>query len=332
MMTLVTGLPGRGKTLYAVLLVREAVTAGRKVYSDIEGLKIPHEVIPPPEEPWDWRDTPPGSLIVYDEVHRRFPASGRGGESRIEQVNRLDTHRHSGHDFVFVTQYPGKIDKVIRDLVDRHVHLVRAFGLQGSLLHEWGFCQPSPESPTARREADKVRFKFPKDLYKSYASATTHSRYNAIQLSGRAWLFPVLAIALVFLLWRVVGSFSDRTAGPSATPEDIAVGTLQLQSSYAPQSQTSPPAPVGASGDIRGCITRGQSCRCFTDLQLVAAVDPWDCIIWSADPWAIQPLPYAYQPPPMYVPPLASTSGTVEQGTSTPTPTASGGLFGSPSL
>ena len=315
MMTLVTGLPGRGKTLYAVQLIREAVTAGRKVYSDIEGLKIPVESIPD-----DWRDTPPGSLIVYDEAHRRFPSSGRAGPSPDEQVNRLDTHRHSGHDFVFVTQYPGKLHKVIRDLVDRHVHLVRAMGLQGALLHEWGFCQASPESPTARREADKLRWKFPRDLYRMYTSASTHSRYNAIQMPPRAIWLVIGTVFLIFLLWRIASSFQDRIADSSGETVAAAFTPSVLLTA-------SPPvAPVGAPGDIRGCITLGYSCRCFGDEMAVLVVDQWDCIMWSADPWSIRPVPYVYTPPPMYVPPLPASSGSAGQGSS-PSSSSSGSSF-----
>lgn len=300
MMTLVTGLPGRGKTLYAVQLVREAVTSGRKVYSDIEGLKIPHEVIPPPEEPWDWRDTPPGSLIVYDEAHRRFPSSGRAGPSPDEQVNRLDTHRHSGHDFVFITQYPGKLHKVIRDLVDRHCHMVRAFGLQGALIHEWGYCQASPESPTAKREADKVRWKFPRDLYKLYASASTHGRYNAFQLPGRAWMIPVGLIALAWLLWSIVSSFSARMSGgekPAPAPVSGAV-------------MARPAALSGPPLTLRGCITYRGGCRCIDDRGAAVSIDLMDCVTWSVNPFAIQPVNHPYTPPAAYVPPLGVIGAT----------------------
>lgn len=303
-MTLITGLPGRGKTLYAVQLVREAVTAGRKVYSDIEGLKIPHEPIP---ADFDWRDTPSGSFIVYDEVHRRFPSSGRAGLSPDDQVNRLDTHRHSGHDFIFVTQYPGKVHKVIRDLVDRHVHLVRAFGLQGTLLHEWGFCQASPDSPTARREADKVRWKFPRDLYKSYQSASTHARYNALQLPGRAWLLPALAIAAVLLCWRIYASWSDRVHHVAAdVAVDLTGGVRELGRS---------PVSTAAGQLVRGCvsypaITGVQRCVCVgaagESVQLALAT----CLEVAEDPWLTSPASSDWTPPAPYYPPLGVIGST----------------------
>lgn len=303
MMTLITGLPGRGKTLYAVQLIREASISGRKIYSDVEGLKVPHEPIP---EGFDWRDTPPGSLIVYDEAHRRFPSSGRSGPSPDEQVNRLDTHRHTGHDFLFITQYPGKLHKVIRDLIDRHVHLVRAFGLQGALMHEWGFCQASPESPTARKEAEKIRWKYPRNLYKLYQSASTHARYNKFELPGRAWLLPVGGLALGLLIWQAVGSWSARMSSSDGDAAELAIDA-PLSMGIASAAL---PAVVDAGVGIRGCITRGQSCRCVTGDGVPVAVDPWDCIVWSADPFAVRPEPYAYAPPPPYVPPLGVISAS----------------------
>lgn len=298
MMTLVTGLPGRGKTLYAVQLVREAVNVGRKVYCDIEGLKVPVEPI---GDDFDWRDTPPGSLVVFDEAHRRFPSSGKGGPSKVDQVNALDTHRHTGHDFVYVTQYPRKVDRVIRELVDRHVHLVRAFGLQGALIHEWGFCQASPESPSARREADKQRWKYPRGLYKLYKSASMHSRYNALQLPGRAWLFPVGAVVLLALLWLAVSSWSARMTPVEPVPAVSAV-TSELASRPADIERD---AGVG----IRGCYAVFGMCRCFGELGVVQ-VAGHDCRRWSQDPWAVQPVPYTYVPPPPYVPPLGVIGAT----------------------
>jgi len=276
--TLITGLPGRGKTLYAVQMIREAVTAGRKVYSDIEGLKIPGvEGIPQ-----DWRETPPGSLVVYDEAHRRFPASGRAGPSPDDQVNRLDTHRHTSHDFAFVTQYPGKLHKVIRDLVDRHVHLVRAYGLQGSLIHEWGFCQASPESPTAKREADKVRWKFPRSLYSCYQSASGHGRYNSFSLPGRAIWLPVLGVALVLLLWRISASFSDRVGGPTEEPTLDADPVSLVARGFAARRD----ATDGRQGtDNRGCILVGERCNCFNDSGRVD-IALFQCASMAADVWA----------------------------------------------
>lgn len=54
MMYLITGMPGNGKTLYAVDFIRKQLAKGRAVYSDIKGLSLPG-VQPAPD---DWRTHP----------------------------------------------------------------------------------------------------------------------------------------------------------------------------------------------------------------------------------------------------------------------------------
>lgn len=70
MMYLITGMPGNGKTLYAVDFIRKERAKGREVFSDIKGLTI-EGVQPAPD---DWRTIPNGALVVYDEAHKRFPS------------------------------------------------------------------------------------------------------------------------------------------------------------------------------------------------------------------------------------------------------------------
>ncbi|WP_100097333.1 zonular occludens toxin domain-containing protein [Xanthomonas campestris] len=79
MIYLVTGMPGNGKTLYAVEFIKKAVEKGRKVYTDIKGLTLAG-IEPAPD---DWRTLPDGSLVVYDEAHKRFPAFKGKGVHRL---------------------------------------------------------------------------------------------------------------------------------------------------------------------------------------------------------------------------------------------------------
>ena len=132
MMTLITGVPGAGKTLRAVQLIRAAVNEGRPVYSDIDGLAL-DGVEPAPD---DWRDTPEGSLVVYDECQHRWPSTGKPGAHPSEVVAAIDTHQHTGHDLMFVTQAPRKVHHSIRQLVGQHFHHNRVGGFQGAQVFE----------------------------------------------------------------------------------------------------------------------------------------------------------------------------------------------------
>ena len=75
MITLITAVPGSGKTLHAIGLILKALSEGRAVYARIDGLLI-DEVKPAPD---DWRDTPEGSLVIYDEAQEIFPSNARPG-------------------------------------------------------------------------------------------------------------------------------------------------------------------------------------------------------------------------------------------------------------
>lgn len=174
MLYLVTGIPGNGKTLYAVdWLIRQIeidkalVAKGavpRTYYTDIEGFdveavrRLTGYVVE--SAPQDWRTTPHGSVIVYDEAHRLFDGVGRPGRSDDPRVRDLDTHRHGGYDIMFITQSPTKLHHEIRRLVGEHVHLSRAMGLQTAGLLRWPRAQDDPYDVKERDKAEEEIWKF----------------------------------------------------------------------------------------------------------------------------------------------------------------------------
>lgn len=124
MIKLITGTPGSGKTLFAVSEILEEAKKGRTIYCDIDGLRI--DGVMPIADDLDWRDTPEGSLVVYDEAQQNdiFKA-GRGALSDNQIVKDLEIHRHTGHDIIFITQSPIFMHNHIRQLVGEHMHLHR---------------------------------------------------------------------------------------------------------------------------------------------------------------------------------------------------------------
>lgn len=73
MLTAISAPPGSGKSLYCVQLIEEVVrkNPNRLIFTNIVGINIPG-VLPiklSSNQPFDWRDLPSGSLIVYDEAH-----------------------------------------------------------------------------------------------------------------------------------------------------------------------------------------------------------------------------------------------------------------------
>lgn len=60
-----------GKTLYVMKCIFDELNKGRMVYTNIVGIKVDGviSVASSIEQPFDWRDLPNGSVLVWDEAH-----------------------------------------------------------------------------------------------------------------------------------------------------------------------------------------------------------------------------------------------------------------------
>ena len=135
MITLITGLPGAGKTLYALNYVKNlSEKDNRQVYfSGINDIKLPWIELDKGEE---WHQAPTGSIVLIDECQRVFRPRGNGSAVPLH-VSKLETHRHDGVDLVVITQHPMLADSNLRRLVGQHFHVVRAFGTKKATVHEF---------------------------------------------------------------------------------------------------------------------------------------------------------------------------------------------------
>lgn len=252
MITLITGVPGAGKTLYAVheILLPES-KAGRQLYVDgIPDLLVPHEVSP---DVMDWPSwAPHGAHIVIDEVQRLWrPESA--GKAIPPSIAELETHRHRGLDFTIMTQHPNLIHSNVRRLVGRHIH-VRRTGL-GVVVYEWSECKTNPD--TAWRTAlTKLRWKHPKSSFGLYKSASIHQKVK-FRLPKAIWLVIIPLLILPFAGWFLYSYLSGAVKDPLHATNGQSAQTQSQQGlgafSSMPGQQTTPanqPAPP-AEIDIR---------------------------------------------------------------------------------
>jgi zona occludens toxin len=204
MITLITGTPGSGKTLYAVWMLQKEVRAGRRLVVDgIRDLAIEHELV---DEPWlrDWyARCQQNDVIVVDEVQRIWPPVSVSVKA-TEDIEKLHVHRHKGVDFVIITQHPQRLNKTIRDLVGRHVHVRRIFGMRQAVLYEWDHCH-NPNS--GFRDAVKTRWSYPKKVFELYTSAELHTKPKAV-IPKALFVLPVALVAAGVLAWRGYGQVS----------------------------------------------------------------------------------------------------------------------------
>nr|WP_273939051.1 zonular occludens toxin domain-containing protein [Burkholderia pseudomallei] len=99
MITLITGVPGSGKTLYAVWLLKKIAKDRRVLVDGIRDLAIEHVEI---DEPWlrQWHvNAQAHDLIVIDEAQRIYPPT-TASQKPTPDVEQLHVHRHMPRSFL----------------------------------------------------------------------------------------------------------------------------------------------------------------------------------------------------------------------------------------
>lgn len=289
MLTLITGQPGNGKSLYCLAHVEEKrKTENRPVfYYGIPDLTLPWQKL---EDPTKWHDCPEKSIIVIDEVQQVMPPRPSSSKPPVH-VGLLETHRHRGYDLFFMTQDPSLVDNHIKKLAGEHVHLIRQWGREKADVFKMQKVQ-DPTNANLKR-ALRSTFGYPKQVYTWYKSADAHTHKK--KMPFKYWLIfilPVVALVSgvigVRILWKI--GHPDKPAeleakadqGSQKGPQQPQVvqqqgrqGPMSAQeyvASYAPRVQglaytapvydqlTQPKrVPVPAA-----CVTGKNRCQCYT--------------------------------------------------------------------
>lgn len=289
----ITGLPGNGKTLYALAYVKAwAERENRPVwYHGIKDLALPWHPIPTKVEKVNgvdrevpqWWTAPADSIIVIDEAQN----CGFGVRPRTttpEWSQKLETHRHLGVDLVLITQQPSLLDPHDRALIERHFHVVRKWGSQRATVHE--FTGGARDNAGKNRKGSiQHKWKFPKDAFAWYTSAEKHTHKRHIPM--RVWVFialPFVIAALGAIAWfRYLDPSLKAKAAPGPAGASSAPSSQQGPASarlttaeYVNQQQprieglayTAPvydevTKPVEAPYPA-ACATMGTRCSCYT--------------------------------------------------------------------
>jgi zona occludens toxin len=222
MITLITGVPGSGKTLMAVSDLAKKVDkewAGRKIFiHGIPDLTIPTEPIPDGHSIQDmhvWLKWPEnnGSIVVIDEAQNIFPPRSAGSKTP-EIVEWLHVHRHSGVDIILITQMPGRIDKQVRDLVGAHYHIHKT-PLGVRMRYFWDYCENNPK--TGMKNARPEVYKFDKKAFGLYKSAEIHTKVKTPK-SRVLWVIPLALV--VFGMTSYMGY--SLLSGLGSSEKDVA--------------------------------------------------------------------------------------------------------------
>lgn len=271
MITLITAVPGSGKTLYAVSLIQNFLNEGRPVYQNIEGLQVDkfennHLLF---DAPADWTETPDGSVVIYDECQQPhlYPATGERGQIHDDRLKRMETHRHTGHDLFFITQAPTFVHHHVRKLVGQHIHFYRGHGATRVAKYTWSHTVDNPNDRREQERADFETFGFDKKLFQLYKSSTIHTHKFKIP---KKILFIFSLIVVIFALASFSFSKGGIFGGKSTVGRETAAANSATPA-LAPPVNTTPLSYLADAPLVRslgGCIGNDRSCRCYTrDLE-----------------------------------------------------------------
>jgi zona occludens toxin len=285
MISLTSGLPGAGKTLWTIAHV-EALRKkeNREVfYHGIKDLTLPWK---PLEDPKKWFDCPPGAIIVIDEAQHHFPLRG-SSQAKPAHVERTATHRHDGHDIFLISQHPSKIDSAVRKDIEVHRHLMRKFGAKIASVHQWQGVRETCDK--TRKDSVSSTWSYPKEAFAWYKSAEVHTHKLKVPTPIVVAVCIILAIGVFWYLFlgklsrgEAFGA-SGKSAAAAAAPG--APGALSGDREKRPKTpqeyladitprieglQHTAPVYDGLTQPTRvpvpaACIQwTGKGCKCFT--------------------------------------------------------------------
>jgi zona occludens toxin len=205
MLTIVTGTPGAGKTLFTLdRILKESVPEKgkprREIFvhnvADLDLKFFNAQVMTDPEK---WYELPHGSLLVFDEAQGIFPQ--RTKDEKPLKVEKFATHRHSGYDIFIVTQDPMNVDVFIRRMAGRHFHLRRILNRGIATVYEYQEYQSNPTGFLEKQQAIAVfSWKHNRKLFDRYRSATIHTHKARFPL--KLLIIPVALLVCCIAFWR----------------------------------------------------------------------------------------------------------------------------------
>ena len=207
MLTIVTGTPGAGKSLFTLWKIKKEFrddvdpSEQREIY--VNGIpELDYEYFGADElvDPEKWYELPEGSIVVIDEAQRIFPQ--RPPSIPVpNKCRQFETHRHRGFDVFVTTQDATTLDVHLRKLAGRHFHIKRTLGQEVATVYEYDQYQKDPTDHFTKKESvSQAPWKYPKELYEKYKSATLHTVKKRYPL--KLFIIPV-ALLCIFLLGKL---------------------------------------------------------------------------------------------------------------------------------
>lgn len=305
--TLLSSVPGGGKTSYAVWHeIKPAVEAGRIVYTaGIPKLTLPtiqttydkltrwyertkkdESIVNEADAIFELNNYAEGSLIVIDEAWKLWPAAGRGTVS--EDIEYLRMHRHHGLDILLVAQAPNLIHPQVLCLVEKHLHITPTWS--GRKIFEWSEYCSTPRLKTSKLDAVKRPYKLPKESFSLYESASIHTKPTKT-IPAKLWGSIAVLIIAPILLYSSI----DRVLARMEPQEEIQLAEKTTQENEEPKqtpvnnyhNQQNYPAPVRVAhtvvsdqidwSKVSSCVSNKNNCVCYGKSAERLVIPPETC-------------------------------------------------------
>lgn len=270
MLFLFTGKPGSFKTAMAATRALNYLKEGRPVYTNIDGFD--YDGVNPLPEDDDWRNTPDGSIVIYDEAQQFdfFKYKGREKLSSDGRVQELETHRHTGHDIILITQSPNFLHNHLLGLVGSHYHLHRAYGRGFADVFLWRYAVMMPDSTGSKNKAEShEKFKPDTKIFDKYKSTTIDTHKLKIPVLYYK-LGGFLLVVVSIILYMVFGS-NNPFLSASKIKENAQIASGEQKPNTVIDSQASSVTTQHPQNDL--------SFEC----RKAANIEKPECIKWFDD-------------------------------------------------
>lgn len=288
MITIITGTPGAGKTLYTISKLLKPLVGSqipitddqgvttfheRRIYTNINGLLLDHELIDGGENQGlrDWHEwAEPGAVIVFDEVQRIWKPRANGSAVPAD-IEALETHRHMGVDFILITQNVMLLDRNLLGLCGRHLHIRRIANAHLAIVYEWDHAS---RQLLYAKSITKSPWRYDRKVFKLYRSALAHTKQKR-RLPGLVWFILAGIIGAAYLGPTFFNRLNERAFGvaeASAVAPQAAAAAAPAQDPLsfpdrvpAAAAPASEPEAEPEPEAVAGCARARDVCTCYTD-------------------------------------------------------------------
>jgi zona occludens toxin len=303
MITIITGTPGSGKTLYTIQKLLQPLVGThvpqevdgvvtlhpRTIYTNINGLQLDHELIDGGDNEGlrNWQEwAKPGSVIVFDEVQKVWPPRANGSQVP-EDIKALETHRHMGVDFILITQGPMLIDRNLHMLCGRHLHVRRVANLPFATVYEWDLMSRTLNFKSSLR---KEAYRYNRAVFKLYKSSSLHTK-QVRKLPAVLWFLlagiGVAAWKVPMVYDSIVHPIKPVAATTEGAPKQPGTSTTKQAAEAVPGEKLSSGTGAGAPAKtpvLAGCVRSKTRCSCYDETGHLFANEPGACETLTATP------------------------------------------------